>query len=94
MSSRRIDEREVEEALRDLGSHYGFPPARDLLPAVRARIAERPRGSGLWPSRSAFAPALLTLLVLAIGTLALQPIASTAAVAIGLRGITLFRVPA
>lgn len=94
MSSRRIDERDIEEALRDLGSHYGFPPTRDLLPAVRARIAERPRGSGLWSSRFAVAPALLTLLVLAIGTLALQPIASTAAEALGLRGITIFRVPA
>ena len=93
MSSRRIDERDIEEALRDLGSRYGFPPTRDLLPAVRARIAERPRGSGLWPSRPALAPALLTLLVLAIGTLALQPIASTAAEALGLRGITIFRVP-
>lgn len=84
---------ELERALRDLGAHLAYPPAVDLLPAVRARIEHR--GSGfaqlLWSPRFAVVPALATVVILLIATVAFQPVAATAAEALGLRGLVIFR---
>lgn len=87
---------DLEATLRDVGTRLSYPPERDLLPAVRARIAEpEARGSILDLLRSplSLAPAVATLALLVIATLAFQPVAGQAAEALGLRGITLFRVP-
>jgi hypothetical protein len=90
------NELDLEAMLRDVGARMSYPPAADLLPAVRARIeAPAPRGSLLDLLRSPLqlAPALATLALLLLATLAFQPVAGQAAEALGLRGITLFRVP-
>lgn len=95
-SERRFTDSELEAALREVGARLAYPPAADLLPAVRARI-ERRAATGfwelLWSPRLAFAPALATVALLAAVTLAFQPVAATAAEALGLRGITIFRAP-
>lgn len=87
-------DRELEAALRDAGAHLAYPPSVDLVPAVRARIV-RPEGAGFWRSlwspRLALVPALATLALLALATLAFQPIAAQAADALGLRGLVIFR---
>lgn len=91
---RSLSDRELEGALRDLGAHLAYPPPADLLPAVRARI-ERRAGAGLrdlfWSPRFAFVPALATIALLLVAALALQPIGATAAEALGLRGLVIFR---
>lgn len=92
-SGRVLTDRELEAALCDAGAHLDYPPAADLVPAVRARI--RPPGPGFWGSlwspRLALVPAAATLLLLALATVAFQPIAAQAAEAIGLRGLVIFR---
>ena len=96
MAERRPDGFDLEDALRDVGARLAYPPSADLLPAVRARIErERPRPWLLDLLRSplSLAPAAATLVLLLAATLAFQPIAGTAAEALGLRGITLFRIP-
>lgn len=93
MSERRITESELDTALRDLGAHLVYPATADLLPAVRARIGDG-RGAGFcqlfWPPK-VLVPALATLALLVLATIALQPLGATAAEALGLRGITIFR---
>lgn len=96
MSDRRPREFDLEQALRDLGSRVSYPPTVDLLPAVRARIEQSaPRSSflDLFRSPLQLAPAVATLALLVLATLVFQPIATTAAEALGLRGITIFRGP-
>ena len=96
MAERRPDGFDLEAALREVGGRIAYPPSADLLPAVRARIErERPRPwlLDLFRSPLSLAPAVATLVLLLLATLAFQPIAGTAAEALGLRGITLFRVP-
>ncbi len=94
MTDRRFTDRELETALRDVGTHLSYPATTDLLPAVRARIAERGQ-EGLWPTfwspRMAFVPALATLALLLAATLAFQPIGATAAEALGLGRLAIFR---
>jgi len=93
-TERRFTDAELEVALRDLGSNLAYPSTIDLVPAVRARIEGR-RGLGFWQvfwsPRFAFVPALATFALLVVATIALQPLAATAAEALGLRGITIFR---
>ena len=94
MSDRRYTDEDLESALRDLGSHLAYPPVPDLLPLVRARLEERPAPPFwriFWSPRLAFVPALATLVLLAAATVALQPLGATAAEALGLRGIAIFR---
>lgn len=94
MTERRFTDHELESALRDLGAHLSYPSTVDLLPAVRARI-ERHRGEGfwaaLWSPRVAFVPALATVALLLVAAVAFQPVAATAAEALGLRGLAIFR---
>jgi hypothetical protein len=89
-----LTDRELEAALRDVGAHIAYPPSTDLVPAVRARI-EAQRSGGLRQllrsPRYAFAPALATLALLALATLAFTPLGAQAAEALGLRGILIFR---
>ena len=92
--SERFGDRELEAALRDVGAHLAYPPVKDVLPAVRARI--EPGGTGgfwqlLWSPRFALAPALATVALLLVAALAFQPIGATAAEILGLRGIVIFR---
>jgi hypothetical protein len=95
MRDRRLTDAELEGALRDLGAHLAYPRAADLVPAVRARI-ERGRGESfwalLWSPRAAFVPALATIVLLLAAALAFQPVAASAAEALGLRGLAIFRI--
>lgn len=94
MSDGRLGDRELEAALRDVGARLRYPPSADLLPAVRARI-EAERAGGLWAllrsPRAALVPALATLALLLAVTLAFQPVAATAAEALGLGRLIIFR---
>jgi hypothetical protein len=93
-SERRFTDGELESALRDVGAHLSYPSTVDLLPAVRARI-ERRKGESFWATfwspRAAVVPALATVALLLLATLAFQPIGATAAEALGLRGLAIFR---
>lgn len=81
--SRRLQDAELESALRDIGSRLAAQATPDLAQRVRSRLATRsePRRSWLF----ALAPALLTLLVIAGG--------AAAAELVRLRGVDVFRVP-
>lgn len=94
MTEGAIADRELEAALRDVGARLAYPPAADLLPAVRARIAQQRAGGSWWLLRSprtAFVPALATLALLLAAAVAFQPIAATAAEALGLGRLVIFR---
>ncbi|MFN2389972.1 MAG: hypothetical protein ABR575_10270 [Actinomycetota bacterium] len=54
--------------LRDLGRKLAYPPAPDLVPAVRARLAEERSTRRVWPRPRAlaFAAAVLALLVVPV----------------------------
>lgn len=93
MTERRFTDRDLDAALRDVGAHLTYPPSADLLPAVRARITERREGfwSTFWSPRLAFVPALATVALLVFATIALQPIGATAAEALGLGRLAIFR---
>lgn len=86
---------DLEEGLRDIGARLAYPPPADLRVAVLARVDAGQRSGLLDLLRSplSLAPAVATLVLLLAATLAFQPVAGQAAEALGLRGITLFRVP-
>jgi len=91
----RMDERDLERALTEIGRD--LPPGRDLWPAVSARIAAG-RRTPWWATfglpRFAVAPALVTLLVLAIAAIGLTTnLVADAERILGLRGVQIFRVP-
>ncbi len=94
MTSGRLTDDELERALRDVGAHLAYPPAADLLPAVRARIEQR-HAESFWSifrsPRAAFVPALATVALLLLAALAFQPIGANALEALGLRGLVVFR---
>lgn len=94
MSEGRLTDRELEAALRDVGAHLAYPRTVDLLPAVRARIVEE-RAGGVWAllrsPRAAFLPALATVVLLLVATLAFQPVGANALEAIGIGRLTIFR---
>lgn len=94
MNERRFTDEDLEAALRDVGARLAYPPAADLVPAVRSRI-EGHRQPGfwgmVWSPRLAVVPALATAALLLVATLALQPAGADALEAIGLRGLVVFR---
>ena len=90
----RMDERELELVLADLGGRLAYPRA-DLWPAVRERIAARRRP---WWTRvlspRALVPVAATLLVILAAVLVVSPEArAKAAEILGLRGVQIFQVP-
>jgi hypothetical protein len=89
----RLTDAELEATLRDAGAHLAYPAAADLLPAVRARLEQRRGGFAqlLWSPRYALVPAVVTLVILALATLAFTPIGAQAAEALGLRGLRIFQ---
>lgn len=94
MTDGRLSDRELEAALRDVGAHLSYPATADLLPAVRARIEEQ-RGGGFWSifrsPRAAFVPALATVALLVLLTLAFQPLGANALEALGIGRLAIFR---
>ena len=91
-----MTDRELEIALRDAAAHVAYPPAVDLAPLVRARIAEPSAGLRqlLWSPRFALVPALATIVVIVIATLAFQPVGARAADLLGIRGLFIIRTSA
>src|ERR1700716_2381046 len=90
MSEPRREE-ELESALRDIGQRLDYPRPTAMANAVRARLRE-PRT--LVRRRFAFAPALVTLLLLgAVITFGSPGARSAAGEFLHLRGIDIFRVP-
>ena len=84
--------RELERELRELGGAIEFPETPDLAPAVRARIASV-RRERVFPWRRTLAIALATL-VTAIAAAMAVPSARTAILEwLGLRGVSIERVP-
>ena len=79
----RLSDAELESTLRDIGSRVAYPVMPNLASRVRARLTERERPRRPW--LLALAPALVTLLVIAVG--------ATAVETVRLRGIDVFRVP-
>lgn len=75
---------ELEVTLREIGRSFHPPDSPRLAARVRARIAERREPRRPWIL--ALAPALLTLVVLAGGAVAVE--------VVRLRGVDVFRVPA
>jgi hypothetical protein len=93
----RLSDQELEVALGDVAAHLAYPPTADLSARVRARIAAGngiEKGPAFWPQRIALVPVLITLALIALVTLALQPVGSQAAEALGLRGLVIFRTAA
>ncbi len=91
----RMDERELERTLSDIGSRMDGPH-RDMWPAVRARIAER-RAQPWWPrlglDRRTLAPIGATLAVILVAAFLLTPdLAARAAEVLGLPGAQIFRI--
>jgi len=91
----RMDERELERTLSDIGGRLGHSQ-RDLWPAVRAGIAER-RPRPWWApafDRSTLAPIAATLAVILVAAFLLTPdLAARAAQVLGLPGVQIYRVP-
>jgi hypothetical protein len=98
MTREPMPEHELEATLADLGDRLAYPRPTRLADAVRARLHE-PRTRRWWdvlPSpRYAFAPALATLLLILVVSLAAVPGARAVAEEfLRLRGIDLFRTTA
>lgn len=91
----RMDERELERTLSDIGGRLEGPK-RDMWPAVRARIAERPAlpwWSRLGLDRLTLAPVAATLAVILAAAFLLTPdLAARAAEVLGVPGAQIFRV--
>jgi hypothetical protein len=91
----RLDDRDLERTLSDIGTRLDGP-TRDMWPAVRARIAAR-RAQPWW-SRLGFdggmlAPIAATLAVILVAAFLLTPdLAARAAEVLGLPGAQIFRV--
>jgi hypothetical protein len=82
---------ELETALREIGRRLDYPRPTAMASAVRARLRE-PRSAAR--PRFAFAPAVVTLLLLAVVITLGSPDARAAAGEfLHLRGIDIFRVP-
>lgn len=94
--SERMDERELEGTLSDIGARLEGP-TRDMWPVVRERIAGR-RPLPWWRvglDRVSLAPVAATLvLILAAAFLLTPDLAARAAEVLGLPGVQIFRVPA
>jgi hypothetical protein len=92
----RLDDRDLERTLSDIGGRLGGP-RRDLWPSVRERIAERraqPWWSRLGLNRSTLAPVAATLAVILVAAFLLTPdLAARAAQVLGLPGVQIYQVP-
>ena len=92
MTREPMREQELEATLTDLGERLAYPRPTRLAAAVRARLSE-PRPSRWWDAvlspRYAFAPAMATLLLILVVTLAATPAAAD--LFLQLRGIDIFR---
>src|SRR2546421_11280661 len=94
----RIPDVVLEQALRDLGSHYPYPPTPNLASRVRQRITAQPvaqpRRLELWrdPRRLALVAAVLLVL---LGAAALANPATRDAIAqfVHVPGVIVNRVP-
>ena len=87
-----LREDELETALRRIGAELDYPVPTAMAHAVRARLRE-PRRHGFL-ARFAFAPALVTILLLGLViTLGSPDARSAAGEVLHLRGIDIFRVP-
>src|SRR5688572_16134763 len=98
MTREPMREQELEATLTDLGERLAYPRPTRLAAAVRARLNEpRPRRwwDGVLSPRFAFAPALATLVLIVVVSLAAVPEARAAADEfLRLRGIDIFRTTA
>jgi hypothetical protein len=87
---------ELELALADLGRHVEFPPAPELAPRVRARLAEGPTVARGLPRLYGYRRALaIGLAVLAVAVAAVLAVPQTRAAILEffhLRGVTIERV--
>jgi hypothetical protein len=98
MTREPMREQELEETLTDLGARLAYPRPTRLGDAVLARLSE-PRPRRWWEAvlspRYAFAPALATLLLILVVSLAAMPnVRATADDFLRLRGIDIFRTAA
>lgn len=98
MTREPMREQELEAALTDLGERLAYPRPTRLAAAVRARLNE-PRPRRWWDAvvspRFAFAPAVATLLLILVVSLAAVPdVRAAADQFLHLRGIDIFRTSA
>ena len=98
MTREPMAERELEATLTDLGERLAYPRPTRLADAVRLRLSE-PRRRRWWSvigsPRYAFAPALATLLLIVVVSLAAVPqVRAAADEFLRLRGIDIFRTAA
>src|SRR5688500_14878723 len=98
MTREPMREHELEATLTDLGERLAYPRPTRLAAAVRARLKE-PRPRRWWDAvlspRYAFAPAVATLVLILVVTLAAMPgVRATADEFLRLRGIDIFRTTA
>jgi hypothetical protein len=98
MTREPMREQELEATLTDLGERLAYPRPTRLAAAVRARLNE-PRPRRWWDAvlspRYAFAPAIATLLLILVVSLAAMPDMRAAADEfLRLRGIDMFRTTA
>jgi hypothetical protein len=98
MTREPMREQELEATLTDLGERLAYPRPTRLAAAVRARLNEpRPRRGwdAVLSARYAFAPAVATLLLILVVSLAAMPgVRAAADEFLRLRGIDIFRTTA
>ena len=83
---------DLERELRDLGSALAFPPTPDLAPTVGRRLAATPAPRAFAWRRAAVVA--FAVLAVAVGAVMAVPQARTAILEwLGLRGVTIERVP-
>ena len=89
--SKPMRDDELETTLRDIGRRLDYPPPTAMANAVRARLREPRRAER---RRFAFAPAFVTLALLAVViTFGSPDVRGAAGEFLHLRGIDIFRVP-
>jgi hypothetical protein len=82
---------DLDQRLAALGAALEVPPARDLVPAVLARLPARRRRRR--PARRTLAVAFAVVLVLAGAAMAAPPTRNAILRVLGLRGVRIERVP-
>jgi len=91
----RLDDRDLERTLSDIGTRLDGP-RRDMWPAVRARIAERnaqPWWSRLGLDRRTLAPVAATLTVILVAAFVLTPaFADGLGHLLNIAGVQIFRI--
>jgi len=98
MTREPMREHELEATLTDIGERLAYPHPTRLGDAVRARLREPRAGhwwDGLRSPRYAFGPAVATLVLIVVVSLAAVPgVRAAADEFLRLRGIDIFRAPA